>query len=88
MLLPLFLLQACHRLSSASLAVTLVSILGYTQGALSVAVMKESPGAVMSGMGSDASQETEHAGYLMTIATLLGVCFGASLSIPLNMFCV
>ena len=95
-LLPVFILQACRRMEGSLLAFSLISILGFTQGAIGVACMKECPDAAVAGMkgGSDraldqtrsrAMLSQEYGGYLATIATLLGVCVGASCSIPLNM---
>jgi len=95
-LLPVFMLQACRRVEGSLLAFSLISILGFTQGAIGVACMKECPDAAIAGMkdGSNRALDQarsrallsqEYAGYLATIATLLGVCVGATCSIPLNM---
>jgi len=85
-LVPMLLLSSTGRVKSDLYVVAVTSLLGFTNGALSVACMSIAPDAIKEGESAEIVQSRkEYGGYIMTVALLVGVTLGLTLAVPLNL---
>jgi equilibrative nucleoside transporter 1/2/3 len=83
---PLFLLTSVGLVQSDAVVVLGASLLGFTNGSLSVACMTLAPETVRSGAcAGESASKKEYGGYIMTVALLVGVTLGLTVAIPLNL---